>query len=65
MQEFCFTKRDKWKGMENWPNYVGFRGLDRRLFVWDVATFFPLNGLKSRINFCSESCTNIYEILTK
>ena len=28
-------------------------------------SFFPLRGLKKRINFCSKSCTNIHEILTK
>ena len=30
-----------------------------------IALFFPIRGLKSRINFCSQSCTNIKEILTK
>ena len=30
-----------------------------------VASFFPVRGLKSQRNFCSQSCINILRILTK
>ena len=35
------------------------------ILSWAAALFFPLNWLKSGINFCSQSWTYVYEVSTK